>query len=68
MEEIASGAAMLADPGDPSSIAAGMMQLYKDEKGRKELIMKGVDRARIFDWDKSASLFWESILRAATNT
>ena len=65
MEEIASGAALLADPGDPSSIAEQMMLLYKDENLRAKLVERGLEVSGKYDWDRSASLFWETMTKAA---
>jgi glycosyltransferase involved in cell wall biosynthesis len=64
MEEIAGGAALLADPKDPADIAAQMMHLYKDESMRKELIQKGFENAKRYSWDKTAALLWDAILAA----
>ncbi len=63
MEEIANGSALLADPEDPRSIAEQMMRLYKDEKLRNELIQKGFEKVVRYNWDKTAKLFWEVILK-----
>ena len=44
--------------GKPSRI------LYKDENLRKELILKGRQIAKQYDWDKTAVLLWQSIEKA----
>lgn len=62
MNEISKGAALYADPNDFQDIADKMMLLYKDEKLRKELIQKGQSVAAQYSWDKSADLFWNSIM------
>ena len=64
MEEIAGGAALLADPTDPADLAAQMMYLYKDETMRMDLIQKGFENAKRYSWDKTATLLWDSILAA----
>lgn len=64
MQEIAGGAALLADPADPAAIAAQMMLLYKDEKLRKQLTEKGKETAAGFSWDRTARLLWQSIEKA----
>jgi glycosyltransferase involved in cell wall biosynthesis len=50
-EEVAGGAAVLVDPLDPASIAAGI-----EEAGsrRDELVRAGLERARAFDWAETA--------------
>jgi glycosyltransferase involved in cell wall biosynthesis len=50
-EEVAGGAAVLVDPLDPASIAAGI----EDASGRRdELRARGLERARAFGWDDVA--------------
>jgi len=50
-EETAGGAAVLVNPLDPSSIAAGI-----EEAGRRrdELVRLGLERARAFSWEDAA--------------
>ncbi len=50
-EEVAGGAAVLVDPLDPESIAAGLAEA--DER-REELRALGLERARAFTWDDVA--------------
>lgn len=59
MEEVAGGAAVLVDPGDPAAIAAGIAEA--DER-RAELVPAGLERARAFTWSHSADLV-ESLWR-----
>jgi alpha-1,3-rhamnosyl/mannosyltransferase len=51
-EETAGGAAVLVDPRDPASIAAGIEQAASR---REELRRRGLERARAFSWDEVAS-------------
>ena len=51
MEEVAGGAAVLVDPLDVSSIAAG---LEEAATRREELVAAGLARAREFTWTRSA--------------
>lgn len=64
MEEIAGDAALFADPEQFHDIAEKMMQVYKDEKLRQELIDKGKDIEPAYSWDRTAELLWESMLVA----
>lgn len=64
MEEIASGAALLADPTNHLEIADQMMRLYKDENLRNELIQKGMKVAEKYSLDRSAALLWEMIIKS----
>jgi glycosyltransferase involved in cell wall biosynthesis len=49
--EVAAGAAVLVDPADPGSIAAGLASVLDDPKLRAELVAKGLVRGPQFDWD-----------------
>jgi glycosyltransferase involved in cell wall biosynthesis len=66
MQEICGEAALYFDPLDPSSIAAQMMLIYKDEQLRSRLAIESVERASEFDWDRAAESFWEVMESAAT--
>jgi glycosyltransferase involved in cell wall biosynthesis len=50
-EEIGAGAAVLVDPGDPGSIAAGLEEAISR---REELGRLGLERARSYSWDRVA--------------
>ena len=64
MQEIAKDAALFADVESHTNIADKMMLLYKDENLRKELIQKGREVAAVYNWDKTAALLWQSIVKA----
>jgi glycosyltransferase involved in cell wall biosynthesis len=51
-EEVAGGAAVLADPRDPASIAAAVEEAATR---RDELRARGLERARAFTWDRVAA-------------
>jgi glycosyltransferase involved in cell wall biosynthesis len=50
-EEVAAGAAVLVDPGDPASIAAGLEEAIGR---REELSRLGQQRASRYSWDRVA--------------
>jgi len=50
-EEVAGGAAVLVDPCDPASIAAGIEEAAAR---RDELVRLGLERARAFRWEDAA--------------
>jgi glycosyltransferase involved in cell wall biosynthesis len=52
-EEVAGGAAVLVDPRDPASIAAGIEEA---ERRRDSLVEIGRARASMFTWRRSADL------------
>lgn len=51
MEEVAGGAAVLADPLDASALAEGIAEA---DRRRAELVPLGLERARAFTWGRSA--------------
>jgi glycosyltransferase involved in cell wall biosynthesis len=52
-EEVADGAAVLVDPLDPASIAAG---IDRAEAERDRLVEAGLERAATLSWDTTADL------------
>ena len=61
LQEIAGDAALPAGAGDPASLAAQLMRIYKDENGRMDLIRRGLDRRGAYSRDQSLSALWEGI-------
>ena len=64
MEEISAGAALYFDPAAVEDIAEKLMRIYKDERGRGELIEKGKEIAANYTWQKTADAVWEAVLQA----
>jgi glycosyltransferase involved in cell wall biosynthesis len=52
--EVAGGAALLADPEDTDSIAAGLREILLDEPLRARLVEAGRRRVREFTWQDCA--------------
>ena len=63
MQEIAGDAAIYADPHSHQGIAEKIMLLYKNETLRNDYIKKGLEQAKLYSWDKTAELLWQTILR-----
>lgn len=61
MPEVAGDAAIMVDPFNVGSIAAGMETLYKNEELRLELIRSGHLQKQNFSWKRTSELLWESI-------
>ena len=51
--EVAGGAALLAAPGSPESIAHAIARVLEEPDVRRECIKKGVRRAKEFDWQRT---------------
>lgn len=59
MPEIAGGAAELCNPNDPETIANAIIKVWNDKNLQKEMIAKGIERARSFSWERNAKLTLE---------
>lgn len=55
MPEVADGAGLLFDPGNPSSIARAMTDILMDRDLKATLEARGLQRAGHFSWKKSAA-------------
>jgi glycosyltransferase involved in cell wall biosynthesis len=53
LPEVAGDAALLIDPYDPNAIADGIYRVLTDERVRRDLRRRGLDRARQFSWEAS---------------
>jgi glycosyltransferase involved in cell wall biosynthesis len=67
MQEIAKEAALYADPGNYNDIADKMMLLYKDERLRAEMILRGKQVEKEYSWNRSAKQLWDCIMKTAVN-
>jgi glycosyltransferase involved in cell wall biosynthesis len=54
LPEVVGDAGVLVDPFDIESIAAAIGKVIKDSDFRSQLIVKGLERARLFDWRETA--------------
>jgi|SRR3989344_571852 len=61
LAEVVGNAALLVDPRNPQEIATAMDRITGDAGIRKELIEKGLLRARLFSWQKTAGEILEII-------
>jgi glycosyltransferase involved in cell wall biosynthesis len=57
LPDVTAGAARLFDPRDPAEIAAAIGDLWTDESKRVEMAHRGLARASLFSWDRTASMF-----------
>ena len=58
-------AALYANPADFKDIAEKMMLVFKDENKAKELVIAGKARVKLYQWDKTADLLWQAVLKCA---
>jgi glycosyltransferase involved in cell wall biosynthesis len=64
LPEVAGDAALLFDPADQNAITDAVRRLVGDEELRKELADRGLRRARLFSWRRTAEATIASYRRA----
>ena len=63
MPEVAGDAALQVDPFDVNDIADAMQNISGNSTLRDELIAKGHEQKKLFTWNKTANLLYESIMK-----
>ena len=63
--ELCGEAALYFNPANHKSIAEKMMEIFTNEKLRKELIEKGNLQVQKYNWEKSANALWQVIEKIA---
>jgi len=54
LPEVIGDAGILVDPDDVEGMASAMLRVLNDERLQKELSEKGMERAKLFSWEKAA--------------
>jgi glycosyltransferase involved in cell wall biosynthesis len=62
MPEICGEAACFIDPNDINSIYEGLKYVYADDDYRAELIQKGQEWVKQYNWDNTADLLWQAVM------
>ena len=57
-------AGILAQPGDPASLSSSILQVLQNPELTNELVQRGLERARLFSWERLAQQL-ESIYQQA---
>jgi glycosyltransferase involved in cell wall biosynthesis len=65
-KELAAGAAVLVDPEDVESIAAGIRAVLQDQPLRSRLVAAGRERSRSFTWERCARETLAALERVGT--
>ncbi len=60
--EVVNGSALLSNPENAKEIASMVYKIISDEKIKKDLIQKGLENLKRFDWSKCAEEIAELIL------
>jgi glycosyltransferase involved in cell wall biosynthesis len=58
LPEVAGDAALIVDPYSVEAIAAGLDRIVNDTDLRAELVARGREQVKRFDWDRSAHALW----------
>ena len=66
--EISAGAALLSDPHDPSDFAEKMLRALTDKALRDGLRQKSLQRAKFFNWERTARLTLQGFEEAVGGT
>ena len=68
LPEVAAGAGLEVDPGDPESVVTAMHRMEQEPALREALIERGKQRAEDFSWDRTARLLWDCLVHAGRET
>jgi glycosyltransferase involved in cell wall biosynthesis len=63
MPEVAGDAAICVDPMCVDEIAEAMIRMASDAALRANLIERGFERVKLFNWDHTADVLWDSITK-----
>lgn len=64
MPEVAGDAAILVDPYQSGAISEALEGLYRSSDLRQDLVRKGIQRRRQFNWDDTAARVWEVLTKS----
>ena len=64
LPEVVGDAGLLVDPHDIEAIAYGIRRIVEDSALREQLGRKGLERAKLFTWERTAELTWAVLQEA----
>ena len=64
--EVCGDAALYVPPGDRCELAKGILEIENNGGLRQDLRFRGIKRAKLFSWDKSARVFLDALYRLQT--
>ena len=67
MPEVAGDAALLVEPTSVEELTVALQRLATDKPLRQELIARGREQRKLFSWDITADLLWQSMMKTATS-
>lgn len=63
LPEVAGDAAIICNARDVKAISSAMKKISANESLRKELILKGIEKVKEYNWQKTSDLLWQSAVR-----
>ena len=66
LPEVAGDCGLIVDPFKVNDIAQAMETLISDKELQKSLSEKGLERSKLFSWQKSSEIIWKEIDRLLT--
>ena len=68
LPEVVGDAAVLIDPFNTAELAEAMIKVLRDDELKKEMSIKGINRAKLFSWDRTAERYLEVFDSVLMNT
>src|SRR5262249_4895391 len=68
LPEVAGNGALLIDPFSFESLAEGLNHMLCDSALRARLVSRGLERARSFNWDRTAATTWRVLAETAAES
>jgi len=66
LPEVGGNAVLYCDPMSIDDIAEKLGEIANNESLKSELIAKGLERSKLFSWDRSAQKVWEILMNVAS--
>jgi glycosyltransferase involved in cell wall biosynthesis len=57
LPEVVGDAAVLIDPLNTTELAQAMIKVLADDELKREMSVKGINRAKLFSWDRTAEQY-----------
>ena len=67
MPEVAGAAGVCVDPNNLDEIAVRMQEIVTNKELKSELIAKGFENVKRFDWEDTSQLIWDKLISIKTN-
>jgi glycosyltransferase involved in cell wall biosynthesis len=68
LPEVVGDAAVLIDPFNTAELAEAMINVLADDELKREMSIKGINRAKLFSWDRTAEKYVEVFNSVLMNT